>query len=100
MKNSDLRNVLSSLIDLAESGDVRGTSFGSRAAGPLLGLLAHNVSKAAKATPAVETPAVETPAVETPAVETPAVEIVASASAPAEATPATARKSRVTSASA
>jgi hypothetical protein len=90
MKNSDLRNVLSSLIDLAESGDVRGTSFGSRAAGPLLGLLAHNVSKAAKATPAVETPAVETPA----------VEIVASASAPAEATPATARKSRVTSASA
>ena len=99
-KNSDLKNVFLSLIELAEAGDVRGTAFASRMSGPILGLMAHNVAKASKSAPASEVPA-DAPAVETSA----SVDIVASASAPAEAasveTPATARKSaRVASASA
>jgi hypothetical protein len=91
MKNSDLRSVLSSLIDLAESGDVRGTSFGSRAAGPLLGLLAHNVAKASKSAPA-DVASVETPADASASVETPAD---ASASVETASVSTSARGSRV-----
>ena len=88
-KNADLKAVFLSLIDVAESGDVRGASFASRMSGPILGLIAHNVAKNAKAGTGEAPAPVE-------AVEAPAPVEAVEAPAPVEAVeaPAAARGSR------